>query len=425
MKTKNTSQGLAVFVVNTGSSSVKYERFLMRGPDDYEVTHEGKITRVKMPEDTGESLELFSIDVGESLAFLDGADEPESVAGGLTHEESIEYILENSIKDAPIHVVGNRVVHGREISRSCVIDEAVENVIEEAEAMAPLHNPYALKAIRAIRSAMPNVIQVAVFDTSPYANMPLENTVCPIPYSYFEEHGIRRFGFHGTSHRYVAGQAAQYLGRPLEEAGMVTCHMGNGTSITAWREGKAVNTSMSFTPTAGTIMGSRCGDIDPGIVLYLIEALGHTPEQVKHMLNKESGLLGISGVSNDVQELQEAITTGNDPDGMADLALDLYAKSVRKYIIQYVYEELDGNVDAIVFTAGIGENAEDVRERRIIQRLPSHLRAGFEHTSRIMNDLPSSPGATSKGRFMVIHTDEELMIAQDALRVHTEYQNGL
>ena len=386
----------------------------MRSPDDYEVTHEGKITRVRMPEGTG-----------ESLAFLDGAEEPEVIDKGLTHEESIEYILENSIKDAPIHVVGNRVVHGRNISSSCVITSSIEDVIEDAGAMAPLHNPYALKVIKAIRSIMPDVVQVAIFDTSPYVNMPLENTICAIPYSYFEEHGIRRCGFHGTSHRYVAGQAAHYLGRPLEELGMVTCHMGNGTSITAWRDGKAVDTSMSFTPTAGTIMGSRCGDIDPGIVLYLIEVLGHTPEQVKHILNKESGLLGISTVSNDVQELEESIASGNDPDGKVDLALDLYAKSVRKYIVQYVYEELDGDVDSIVFTAGIGENAEDVRERRIIQRLPSHLRAGFEHTSRIVESVPSSPGAADKGCFLVIRTDEELMIAQDALRIYAEYQNGL
>lgn len=394
MNIEDTSQGLAVFVVNTGSSSVKYERFLMRGPDDYEVTHEGKITRVRMPEDTG-----------ESLAFLHGTNEPEVIEKGLTHEESIEYILENSVKDAPIHVVGNRVVHGREISSSCVIDQAVEDVIEEAGVMAPLHNPYALKAIRAIRSAMPDVIQVAVFDTSPYVNMPLENTICPIPYSYFKEHGIRRFGFHGTSHRYVADQAARHIGRPLEKLGIVTCHMGNGTSITVWRDGKAVNTSMSFTPTAGTIMGTRCGNIDPGIVLYLIEVLGHTPQQVKHILNKKSGLLGISGLSNDIQELEEAIAAGNDPDGRIDLALDLYAKSVRKYIIQYVYEELGGDVDSVVFTAGIGENAEDIRERRIIQKLPSHLR--------------------SRRCFQVIHTNEELMIAQDALRIYTEYENGL
>jgi len=414
MQTRNISQDLAVFVVNTGSSSVKYQRFLMRGPDDYEVTHEGKITRVVMPEDTEESPALFSIDAGESLAFLDGAREPEIVEKGLTHEESIEYIVKNSIKDAPIHVVGNRIVHGREISSSCVIDQAVEDVIEEAGVMAPLHNPYALKAIRAIRSIMPDVIQVAVFDTSPYVNMPLENMVCPIPYSYFEEHGIRRFGFHGTSHRYVADRAARHIGSPLEKLGIVTCHMGNGTSVTVWRGGKAVNTSMSFTPTAGTIMGTRCGNIDPGIVLYLIEVLKHTHEQVKYILNKESGLLGISGVSNDIQELEEAIATGNDPDRRIDLALDLYAKSVRKYIIQYVYEELGGDIDSVVFTAGIGENARDIRERRIIQRLPSHLRSRLGY-----------PGSTGKRCFQVIHTDEELMIAQDALRIYTEYQNGL
>ena len=397
-------QGQAIFVVNAGSSSVKYKRFLMRNPDDYEVTHEGMITRVGMPEGTG-----------KSLAFLDGAKEPEVIHRSLSHEESIKYILVNSIGNIPIHIMGNRVVHGRDISSSCIISAAIEDVIEEAGTIAPLHNPYALEVIRAVRNVMPHIPQIATFDTSLYVDMPLENTILAIPYSYFEEHSIRRYGFHGTSHRYVAGRVAQYFGRPLAELRMVTCHKGNGTSITAWRDGKAVNTSMSFTPTAGTIMGSRCGDIDPGIVLYLIEELGKTPEQVKHILNNESGILGVSGVSNDVQILQEAIAAGNDPDGRIEFALDPYAKSVRKYIVQYVYEELGGEVDSVIFTAGIGEHAEDLRERRIVQRLPSHLRAQLGNYSIEMQDpLPSS-----KKCFMVIHTDEELMIAQDAFHLLT------
>jgi len=372
----------------------------MRSLDDYEVTHEGKITRVVM---AGES--------GESLAFLDGNQEPETIEGGLTHEESIEYILHNSIKDAPIHVVGNRVVHGRDISGSCVITQDIEEVIEEAGTMAPLHNPYALKVIREIKTAMPDTMQVATFDTSPYVDISLENALCAIPYSYFQRHGIRKYGFHGTSHRYVANRAAQYFGQPLEKLRIVTCHMGNGTSITVWRGGKAVDTSMSFTPTAGTIMGSRCGDIDPGIILYLIEALKMPPEHVKNILNKESGLLGISGISNDVQELQEAIAHGNDNNGRGELALDLFAKSVRKYIVQYVYQELDGDVDSIVFTAGIGENAEDLRERRIVQRLPSDLKQRLEHPCRTVSETTE---VCPKPCFLVVHTDEELMIAQDA-----------
>jgi len=410
MRTSNADnrRGQAIFVVNSGSSSVKYKRFLMRSPDDYEVTHEGKITRVRMSKGSG-----------ESLAFLDGAKEPEIIQNGLTHEESIEFILENSIGNSPIHAVGNRVVHGLDISSSCIITPAVEDMIEEAGTIAPLHNPYALKVIRAMRAVMPDTPQVATFDTSLYVDMPLENTILAIPYSYFEEHSIRRYGFHGTSHRYVAGRVAQYFDRPLAELKMVTCHKGNGTSITVWRDGKAVNTSMSFTPTAGTIMGSRCGDIDPGIVLYLIEELGKTPEQVKHILNNESGILGVSGVSNDVQILQEAITAGNDPDGRIEFALDLYAKSVRKYIVQYVYEELDGEVDSVIFTAGIGEHAEDLRERRIVQRLPSHLKAQLGNYSIEMQ----GPIPASKKCFLVVHTDEELMIVQDAFHLLTQSLN--
>lgn len=406
MRTSNadTRRGQAIFVVNSGSSSVKYKRFLMRNPDDYEVTHEGMISRVGMPEGAG-----------KSLAFLDGAKEPEVIHRSLSHQESIKYILANSIGNIPIHIMGNRVVHGRDISGSCIITAAVEDVIEEAGTIAPLHNPYALEVIRAVRNIMPHIPQMATFDTSPYVDMPPENAILAIPYSFFEEHGIRRYGFHGTSHRYVANRAAQYFDRPLAELKIVTCHMGNGTSITVWRDGKAVNTSMSFTPTAGTIMGSRCGDIDPGIVLYLIEELEKTPEQVKHILNNESGILGVSGVSNDIQILQESMAAGNDPGGRINFALDLYAKSVRKYIIQYVYEELGGDVDSIVFTAGIGENAEDIRERRIIQRLPAHLKSQLEHPSRIVQDSPPD----GKKCFLVVHTDEELMIAQDAFHFLT------
>jgi len=404
MRISNTDRrhGLAIFVVNAGSSSVKYKRFLMREPDDYEVTHEGKVTRV------GEDSE-------ESLAFLDGAEEPTTIPNGLNHEGAIEYILKNSIGDAPIHVVGNRVVHGRDISKSCLINEGIESVIEGAITIAPVHNPYALKVIRAMRAAMPDTPQVATFDTSLYVDMPPENTILAIPYSYYEDYGIQRYGFHGTSHRYVAGRVAQYFGRPLEELRMVTCHKGNGTSITVWRDGKAVNTSMSFTPTAGTIMGSRCGDLDPGIVLYMIEIMKKTPEQVKDILNNKSGILGISGVSNDIQILEEAMATGGDPDGRIEFALDLYSKSVRKYIVQYVYEELGGEVDSVVFTAGIGEHADDLRERRIVQRLPAHLRSQLGNASREINDPPPA----SKKCFLIVHTDEELMIAQDAFHLVT------
>jgi len=372
MRISNTYRrhGLAIFVVNAGSSSVKYKRFLMREPDDYEVTHEGKVTRV------GEDSE-------ESLAFLDGAEEPTTIANGLTHEGAIEYILKNSIGDAPIHVVGNRVVHGRDISKSCLITEEIESVIEGAITIAPVHNPYALKVIRALRAAMPDTPQVATFDTSLYVDMPPENTI--------------------------------YFGRPLEELRMVTCHKGNGTSITVWRDGKAVNTSMSFTPTAGTVMGSRCGDLDPGIVLYMIEIMKKTPEQVKDILNNKSGILGISGISNDIQILEETMATHGDPDGRIEFAFDLYAKSVRKYIVQYVYEELGGEVDSVVFTAGIGEHADDLRERRIVQRLPEHLRSQLGNASRKISDPPPA----SKKCFLIVHTDEELMIAQDAFHLVT------
>lgn len=400
----DTSQGVAIFVVNTGSSSVKYKRFLMRDPEDYEVTHEGQVTRVVT---SGKS--------GESLAFLGEADDPRVIEGGLTHEESIAYILINSIKNAPIHIIGNRVVHGRDMSSSCIITPAVEDIIKGAETMAPIHNPYALRVIRAMRKIMPDTTQIATFDTSPYVDMPRENMICPIPYSYFKDHGIRRYGFHGTSHRYIADQVAQYFDRPLSELKLVTCHMGNGTSITVWLNGRAVNTSMSFTPTAGTIMGSRCGDIDPGIAIYFIEELGKTPEEVKNILNNESGLLGISGYSNDVQELQEAMAAGRDQHGMIEFALDLYAKSVRKYIIQYVYEELEGEVDSIIFTAGIGENAHDLRERRIIQRLPAHLKNMLEYPSKTIQN----PAPIDRGCFMVVPTNEELMIARDAFHYET------
>ena len=311
-----------------------------------------------------------------------------------------------------IAAVGHRVVHGgSRFAESASITAEVETAINQCVPLAPLHNPYNLGGIRACRQALPNAAHVAVFDTAFHQTMPDYAYMYALPYALYEQYGIRRYGFHGTSHRYVSMRAAEILGRPLTSLKLITCHLGNGCSITAVNQGKSVDTSMGLTPLEGLMMGTRSGDIDPAIIFHLMEEGQMPADKINQTLNRESGLLGISGVASDVRDLFRAVSEGNP---QAALALQMFAYRVKQYIGKYA--AVLGGLDALIFTGGIGENASPIRAS-ICENL------GFLgiHLDEEQNQSAESAKAIHrKGapvKLLVIPTNEELMIARDTLRL--------
>ncbi|MEM1930257.1 MAG: acetate kinase, partial [Thermofilaceae archaeon] len=311
-----------------------------------------------------------------------------------------------------IAAVGHRVVHGGEMRESSVIDERVERVIEEYARMAPLHNPANLLGIRAAKSVFPHALHVAVFDTAFHSTLPEEAYLYAIPYEYYLKYRIRRYGFHGISHRYVARRAAELLGMPLEKLKLITCHLGSGASVAAVMYGKCVETSMGLTPLEGLVMGTRCGDIDPSIFYFLMKWEGLSADEVYDLLNRRSGLLGLSGISNDVRVLLQASERGDE---RAARALKVFAHRVKKYIGAYM--AVMNGADAIVMTAGIGERSPAMR-RMILE--------GLENLGIILdpvkNEQPEQHGGIisrddSRVKVLVIPTNEELAIAEEALMV--------
>ena len=310
-----------------------------------------------------------------------------------------------------IDAIGNRVVAGGEyFTRSVIIDEAVREKLAICEELAPLHNPPADACIDLMREAMPNTPQVAVFDTAFHATMPAKAYMYPLPREYYEKYRIRRYGAHGTSHRYAAQQAANLLGRPLRDLGLITCHLGNGGSITAVNHGKSIDTSMGFTPLEGLMMGTRSGSIDPAIVTYLMRREHKSFDEMDAILNKESGILGVSGVSADMRDVLAAAAAGNE---LADLAIDMYVYRIQKAIGGY-YAAMT-RTDAVVMTAGIGENSAELRER---------IFAGLAHMGMILdherNDVTGQIGVNriisiddSPIKICVVTTDEEVRIARE------------
>lgn len=312
----------------------------------------------------------------------------------------------------PVAVVGHRVVHGGKIfTESVAIDARVTQEIARLSELAPLHNPPALAAIEAAQRALPGVPHVAVFDTAFFADLPPDRHVYPLPYEWYADHGIRRYGFHGISHAYCAERAAEFLNRPSVGFRAVTCHLGNGCSATATLGGKAVATTMGFTPLEGLMMGSRAGSVDPGILLHAMDRMGLSPEKLGEILQKRSGLEGLSGVSSDFRAVREAAKEGNE---RARLALAIYAHSVRAAIGSLAVAL--GGVDALVFTAGVGENASSLREEvcRGLECLGLRLDPERNRTVRPDADLA---GSGSTGRILILHTREDLPIAREALRV--------
>ena len=389
---------MKVLVLNCGSSSLKYQLFNM---DNETVLAKGLVDKIGLS-----GTELTHSVEGQDKVIIK-TDMP-------NHSDAIEHVVKamldkkhGVISDMKeIDAVGHRVVHGgQSFSTSCFIDEDAIKELEHLSELAPLHNPPAIMGIRAAQEKIPGVPMVAVFDTAFHQTMPASNYLYGIPYEYYEKYQIRRYGFHGTSHRYVSARCAELLGK--KDAKIITCHLGNGSSIAAIDSGKVLDTSMGFTPLEGILMGTRSGDMDPAIVTFLMDKEGLSTNDMNSMLNKKSGLLGISGVSPDMRNIEEAAEKGNQ---RAAVALKVFDKTVLRYIGAYT-AELNGT-DAIVFTAGIGENAVD--ERKNICENLSNLGVDFDveaNKSRGKEVEITKPG--SKIRVFVIPTNEELMIAKD------------
>lgn len=343
------------------------------------------------------------------------------------HSAGIRMVLASLVDDKigvidsldRIAAVGHRVLHGgMKFSDSVLIEPAVMAAIEEYIELGPLHNPANILGIEACAELMPDVPQVAVFDTGFHQTMPAAAYLYGLPYEAYEKHGIRRYGFHGISHRFVSHRAAHLMGGQQEDLRVITCHLGNGASVAAIKNGKCMDTSMGLTPLEGLMMGTRCGEIDPAIVPYLMKKTGMTTDEIDAYMNKQSGLLGLSGVSNDVRDIEEAALGGNE---RANIALEVYCYRVRKYIGSYAAAM--GGVDAIVFTAGLGENSISMRSRicRDLEFLGAHLDPD-KNTVRGKEQEISADGAPVK--IFVIPTNEELVIARDAMDLCSVLEEG-
>jgi acetate kinase len=390
-----------MIAINAGSSSLKFQLFEM--PSE-EVITKGIVERIGLNDS------IFQISVnGEKIK--DVLDIP-------NHEVAVKMLLDklisqNIIKSLDeIEGVGHRVVHGgEEFSDSVVITEEVLNKIDKLSELAPLHNPANLTGIRAFQQALPNVPAVAVFDTAFHQTMPENSFLYSLPYNYYKEYGIRKYGFHGTSHKYVSERAAEMLGRPIEHLRLISCHLGNGASIAAIEGGKSIDTSMGFTPLAGVTMGTRSGNIDPALIPYIMEKTNKTADEVLNVLNKESGMLGVSGFSSDLRDIQDEADKGNE---RAELALQVFGDRIHKYIGSYAARMC--GVDAIIFTAGIGENSDTIRERVLtgLEFMGVYWDPALNKTrgEEAFISYPHSPV-----KVMVIPTDEEVMIARDILRL--------
>ena len=392
-----------VLVVNCGSSSLKYQ---LIDSDSEAVLAKGLCERI-------------GID-GRLVYQKTGLDKEITEAAMPTHKQAIQMVLDALVNEktgairslSEIDAVGHRVVHGGEkFADSVLITPAVMEALEECCALAPLHNPPNIQGIEACQAIMPNVPQVAVFDTAFHQTMPKEAYMYALPYSYYEEYGIRRYGFHGTSHKYVAQRCAELMGKHMSDLRIITCHLGNGSSVSAIKGGRSIDTTMGFTPLSGLIMGTRTGDIDPAIVPFLMDKTGMSYEEVDRVMNKESGVLGISGVSNDFRVIEEAASNGNK---RAQLALNMFHYKVRRVI--GAFAAVMGGVDAIIFTAGIGENG--IGNRDAICNGLEYLGTRIDpERNNIRGKEQEISAEGSKVKIFVIPTNEEIMIARDTQRI--------
>lgn len=393
-----------VLVINCGSSSLKYQVINM---NTYEVMCQGLVERIGLKDSI--------------LTHKSSHKEKYVIKGNISnHKEAINLVLETLLDNKygvvndinEIYAVGHRVVHGGEkYSKSVLIDNEVLSYLEECVKLAPIHNPPNIIGIRACSELMPNIPMVAVFDTAFHQTMPEVAYIYPIEYSLYENYGIRKYGFHGTSHKYVSQKIGEVLNRDIKEMKIISCHLGNGASICAIKEGESIDTSMGFTPLAGVAMGTRSGNIDPSISTFLIEECGYTTEEANETLNKKSGVLGISGVSSDFRDIEKATLEGNE---RAKLALDIFHYRIRGQIAAYAAQM--GGVDAIIFTAGIGENS--IRTRKACLEGMEFLGIEIDNNrNNVRGEISEISTESSRVKVFVIPTNEELMIAKETLEV--------
>jgi acetate kinase len=389
-----------VLVLNCGSSSLKFAVIDANSGDDQ----------------LSGLAECFNLENACIEWKIGGRKQEASLGAFGAHPEAVAFIVNKILATAPqlatqIQAIGHRIVHGGEkFTRSVIIDAHVIKGIEDCASLAPLHNPAHLIGIRAAMASFPKLPQVAVFDTAFHQSMPQKAYIYALPYKFYREHGIRRYGMHGTSHLFVSREAAKLLGRSLEDTNMICAHLGNGASVTAIKGGKSVDTSMGLTPLEGLVMGTRCGDLDPYIIFHLVKQLGYTLDEVNSLLNNQSGLLGTSELTNDCRGIEAGYAEGHKG---ATLALEIFCYRLAKYIASYTVPL--GRLDALVFTGGIGENSSLIREQ-VLQQLAifnfrvdtaRNLAARFGNAGIITGDT----GTVA----MVIPTNEEWVIAQDAM----------
>lgn len=393
---------MKTLVINCGSSSLKYQLIDM---NTEECLVQGLVERI-------------GIEGSKLIQKVEGKDEYIVETDMESHKDAIKYVLEALVdKDYgviksmdEISSIGHRVVHGGEkYSESVVINDDVIKSIKDCIPLAPLHNPPNIIGIEACMELMPNIPMVAVFDTAFHQTMKKEAYICPLPYELYENYGIRKYGFHGTSHKYVSHKVAEVLGKDIRDLKIITCHLGNGCSLTAVKNGESIDTSMGFTPLAGVMMGTRSGNIDPSVISFLIEQQGYTIKKVDEILNKKSGILGISGVSSDFRDVCKEADRGNE---RAKLALDIFHYKVRAQIASYA--GIMGGVDVIVFTAGIGENSSLTRKECLsgLEFLGFNIN---EESNKVRGKIQEISTKDSKIKVYEIPTNEELMIARETI----------
>ena len=401
----NKIKSMKILVLNCGSSSIKYalynmdDKSVMTSGGAERVGLDGAFVKVKMPDGTKKKVMHDIPEHTEGVKFI----------FSLLTDPEIGVIKSLDEIDA----VGHRMVHGGEkFNKSVLLDDEVLKTFEECSDLAPLHNPANLKGVKAVSELMPGLPQVGVFDTAFHQTMPAHSYLYAIPYELYKKYGVRRYGFHGTSHRYVSQRVCDYLGVKYEDKRIITCHIGNGGSVAAVQNGKCVDTSMGLTPLEGLMMGTRSGDIDAGAVTFLEKKLGLDADGMSNLLNKKSGVLGITGISSDMREIDDAVAAGNE---MAKIALDMYNYRIKKYV--GAYAAAMGGCEIIVFTAGVGENQYQMREAVCSGMEYMGVKLDVEKNKTIRGEEAVISTPDSKVTVCVIPTDEELMIATDTMNL--------
>ena len=403
---------MKILVLNCGSSSVKYK---LIDSDSKKVLAEGGVEKIGLPDSF---LKFKRPDGSKETLTIEMPSAKEAVKNVLDILTDPKEGVIKSLNE--IDAVGHRVVHGMEwFNKSVLITPEVIEKVKECYSVAPLHNPANVTGIEAVSAIIPDVPQVAVFDTAFHQTMPAKAFMYALPYEAYEKYGVRRYGFHGTSHRYVSARACEFLGLPYEKQRIITCHIGNGASITAIKDGKSVDTSMGLTPTEGLMMGTRVGDVDPGAIVYMMEREGLDAAGVSKLINKRSGVAGVSEISSDMRDIEDAIERGEEK---AILALDMYEYRILKYI--GAYAAVLGGVDVIVFTGGVGENQTSTRAK-ICEQLAFMGVTFNAEANKVRGEEIEISGADSKTHVVVIPTDEELMIAEDTSAIVKELRLSL